>query len=175
MTTAAHNYPRILEEPVNDKGGVRIFFRDWPVIYVDHAVAVSVVIIAVTSAARAKNGGIPNLDIEFACHSSERAVSAIISVTSDIYKSCLDDENEARNQLDKTWASFAASDKARCIQPREYLPSYVEWLTCLELTRDVKEMRKGRPAPTSSDIHECPVVRFLEDGTITSVDTVCRR
>jgi hypothetical protein len=85
----------------------------------------------------------------------------------------LDDENDARAQLDKNWASFPASDKGRCIHPGEYLPSYVEWLTCLELTRDVKAMRKGRAAVTSSDINECPVVRFLEDGTITGVNTAC--
>jgi hypothetical protein len=25
-----------------------------------------------------------------------------------------------------------------------YLPSYVEWLTCLEMERDVRKMRQGR-------------------------------
>jgi hypothetical protein len=136
-------------------------------------IAAYAVTLATASAAPAKDGGLPKLDIEFACHSSQQAVSAVMSVTNDIYKSCLDDENDARNQLNKAWAQFPASDRARCIHPKEYLPSYVEWLTCLEMTRDVKAMRKGRPGPTSSDIHECPVVRFLEDGTITSVDTAC--
>jgi hypothetical protein len=137
-------------------------------------IAVSaVVILALASTAGAKDGGLPKLGIEYACHASEQAVAAIVSVTTDIYKSCLDDENDARAQLDKNWASFPASDKGRCIHPGEYLPSYVEWLTCLELTRDVKAMRKGRAAVTSSDINECPVVRFLEDGTITGVNTAC--
>jgi hypothetical protein len=137
-------------------------------------IAVSVVaVLAVASTAVAKDGGLPKLNIEYACHASEQAVSAVVSVTSDIFQSCLDGENDARNQLDKTWANFQASDKARCIHPKEFLPSYVEWLTCLEMTRDVKQMRKGRTAPTSSDSHECPVGRFLEDGTITSVDTAC--
>jgi hypothetical protein len=136
-------------------------------------IAVYAVTLAAASTSPAKDGGLPKLDMKFACRSSEQAVSAVISVTTDIYKSCLDDENDARDQLNKAWAEFPASDKARCIQPKEYLPSYVEWLTCLEMTRDVKTMRKGRPGPTSSDIHECPVVRFLEDGTITSVDTAC--
>jgi hypothetical protein len=137
-------------------------------------IAISVVaVLALASTAVAKDGGLPKLNVEYACHASEQAVAAVVSVTTDIYKSCLDDENDARNQLDKAWAKFLASDKARCINPKEFLPSYVEWLTCLEMTRDVKQMRKGRPAPTSSDAHECPVVRFLEDGTITSVNTAC--
>jgi hypothetical protein len=138
-------------------------------------IAVCALTLAAASAASAKNGGLPKLDIEFACRSSEQAVSAVISVTTDIYKSCLDDENDAQKQLSKAWAEFPTSDKGRCIHPQEYLPSYVEWLTCLEMTRDVRTMRKGRPAPTSSDIHECPIVRFLEDGTITSVETACER
>jgi hypothetical protein len=136
-------------------------------------IAVFAVTLAAASTAPAKNGGLPKLDIEFACRSSEQAVSAVISVTTDLYKSCLNDENDARDQLNKAWAEFPASDRGACIQPKEYLPSYVEWLTCLEMTRDVRAMRKGRPGPTTSDIHECPVVRFLEDGTITSVDTAC--
>jgi hypothetical protein len=79
------------------------------------------------------------------------------------------DEQAARDQLQKDWASFPASDKARCIQPKEYLPSYVEWLTCLEMTRDVRAMRKGQP-DTSTSVDKCPVVRFREDGTIVSVN-----
>lgn len=136
-------------------------------------IAVYAVALAAASTSLAKDTGLPKLNIEFACRSSEQAVSAVMSVTNDIYKSCLDDENDARNQLDKAWAEFPTSDRARCIHPQEYLPSYVEWLTCLEMTRDVRTMRKGRPGPTSSNIHECPIVRFLEDGTITSVETAC--
>jgi hypothetical protein len=137
-------------------------------------IAISVVaVLAGASTASAKDGGLPKLNIEYACHASEQAVAAVVSVTTDIYQSCLDDEKDARSKLDDTWTKFPASDKGRCIHPKEFLPSYVEWLTCLEMTRDVKEMRKGRAAPTSSDRSECPVVRYLDDGTITSVDTAC--
>jgi hypothetical protein len=132
----------------------------------------AVVILAVASTALAKDSGLPKLDIEYACHASEKAVAAVISVTTDIFKSCVDDENLAREQLDKNWATYPASDKARCIHPKEYVPAYVEWLTCLEMTRDVKVMRKDRPGPLSSG-DKCPVVRYLEDGTILSVDTAC--
>jgi hypothetical protein len=131
------------------------------------------VILVAASAAPAKDRALPRLDIEYVCHASAKAVAAVISVTTDIYKSCVDDENEAHKRLDQDWANFSASEKARCIQPKEFLPGYVEWITCLEMTRDVKVLRKGQSAQTSSDIHECPVVRFLEDGTITSVNTAC--
>ena len=139
-----------------------------------HGIAISaVVILALASTALAKDAGPPRLDVEYACRASEKAVSAVVSVTTDIFKSCLDDENAARDQLDRGWAKFPASDRSRCIHPSEFLPSYVEWLTCLEMTRDVREMRKGRPGATSSDLSECPLVRYLDDGTITSVQTAC--
>ena len=66
-------------------------------------IAISVgVTLLVVSTALAKDGGPPKLDMEYACHASEVAVSAVISVTTDIYQSCLNDENDARVQLDKS-------------------------------------------------------------------------
>lgn len=129
----------------------------------------AVVILAAGSAALAKGGDLPKLDIETACHASQQAVAAVITVTSDLFSSCMDDEKDARVQLDKNWATYPAADKTRCIQPKEYMPGYVEWLTCLEMERDVKAMRKEQPGPaTTTD--KCPVVRYLPDGTIVSVN-----
>ena len=129
----------------------------------------AVIILTAGSAALAKGGGLPKLDIERACHASEQAVAAVITVTSDMFSACVSDEKEAQDQLDKNWATYPAVDKARCIQPKEYMPGYVEWLTCIEMDRDVKVMRKEQPGPTSST-DKCPVVRYLQDGTIVSVN-----
>ena len=58
---------------------------------------------------------------------------------------CLETENKARQQLLKDWSTFQASDRAGCIQPNVYLPSYVEWLTCIEMNKSVREARgQGR-------------------------------
>src|ERR1700690_470199 len=110
----------------------------------------AIVILAAGSAALAKGGGLPKLDIEMACHASEQAVAAVITVTGDMFGSCVSDEKEARDQLDKNWTTYPAADRSRCIQPKEYMPGYVEWLTCLEMVRDVKVMRKERPGPMST-------------------------
>jgi hypothetical protein len=126
------------------------------------------ILLAAAATALAKDNGLPKLDIDYACHASEKAVTAIFSLTFDIFASCMSDEADARAQLEKNWASYPAADKARCIQPKEYLPGYVEWVTCLEMDRDVKAMRKGQPAVNTTN-DKCPVVRFKEDGTITSV------
>ena len=127
------------------------------------------VVLSAGSIAFAKDGGVPKLDTETSCHASQKAVAAIVTVENDIFGSCMNDEKDAHDLLDKNWATYPASDKARCIHPKEYMPGYVEWLTCLEMVRDVKAMRKGQPGPATT-VDKCPVVRYLEDGTILSVD-----
>ena len=127
------------------------------------------IILAAVSAALARDGGLPKLNIESSCRASANAVSASTGTTSDTLDSCVSDENDARKQLEKDWAMYQASDKARCIQPKEYTPSYIEWLTCLEMNRDVRVTRKGQPA-ISTSVDKCPAVRFRQDGTIVSVN-----
>jgi hypothetical protein len=55
---------------------------------------------------------------------------------------CLDSENKAREQLVKDWSTFASSDREGCIQTNVYLPSYIEWLTCFEMNKVVREARQ---------------------------------
>jgi hypothetical protein len=127
------------------------------------------VVLAAVATARAKDSGVPKLNTEYDCRASEKAMAAATGTGSDTFGSCMSDENDARKQLEKDWATYPASDKARCIQPKEYTPGYVEWLTCLEMERDVKAMRKGQPA-ISNSVDKCPVVRYRQDGTIVSVN-----
>jgi hypothetical protein len=53
---------------------------------------------------------------------------------------CEADEQQARDELQKEWGQFAAHDVAECNKETEVAsPSYVELLTCLEMSRDVKK------------------------------------
>jgi hypothetical protein len=125
--------------------------------------------LAAASTALAKDAGLPKLNTEHDCRASEAAMAAAIGTGSDTFGSCMSDENDARKQLEKAWATYPASDKARCIHPKEYTPGYVEWLTCIEMEQDVKAMRKGQPAIFTS-VDKCPAVRYRQDGTIVSVN-----
>jgi hypothetical protein len=52
---------------------------------------------------------------------------------------CLNDEKTAREDLAREWAQFSADDKATCTdETKNFNPSYVELLTCLETARDAK-------------------------------------
>jgi hypothetical protein len=130
-------------------------------------------ILTVVSTSLAKDAGPLKLNVESACRAAAKAVSASIGTTSDMFAPCMDDEKAALEQLKKNWATYPASDKAECIQPNDYVPGYVEWLTCLEMDAAVRVSRKGQPLITSSDPHGCPIVQFKQNGTISSVNTRC--
>ena len=86
--------------------------------------------------------GVPTIDIQKTCKAAA-VVTAGPSAQTDI-NICVSSEQKARDQLVKDWAQYAAADKTRCVQagPRVYLPSYIEWLTCLEMEMAVKKMRQ---------------------------------
>jgi hypothetical protein len=146
------------------------------------AFVTAAIMLGAASASLAKDGGPPNIDIQKTCRESSSALLGLTGNDSqDTFSTCMDDEQTARKQLVKDWATYPALAKAQCIQPKEYLPGYVEWQSCLEMTRDVIKMRKEQAvsAPASSDASrrssgrrtgseagECPIVQTTEDGSI---------
>jgi hypothetical protein len=64
----------------------------------------------------------------------------------EIQKRCADDETQARGQLQTEWTQFTPSARSQCIQETSMdgTPSYVEFLTCLEMERDVRIEREAR-------------------------------
>jgi len=86
---------------------------------------------------------VPTINIDETCRiASQVTVSLTGSSAANDLDICLKGEKEAREQMVKNWSSFEASDRAGCIQPNAYLPSYIEWLTCFEMNKQVREMRQ---------------------------------
>ena len=149
------------------------------------ATVAALIVIGSASTSLAKNGGgPPTIDIRKTCRENVNALGT--SLGSEIQQDmdvCLMDEQAARDQIIKDWASYPAIAKERCVQPKEYLPGYVEWHTCLELTRDVVKMRKEETSAASASgskrrasgrrngaaTGECPIVKYTEDGAIDYV------
>jgi hypothetical protein len=150
---------------------------------------VAVVALSFASAGAAKGVPLPRIDLQKLCRASQigglggRTDSGQGSVSS-----CVADEQDARNQLIKSWSSYPASARAECIKPGVYLPSYVEWLTCIQMTADARKLQADQPGETvgvgssgtpasrssrrragrraATPATECPVVHFNEDGSI---------
>jgi hypothetical protein len=141
----------------------------------------AVVILGAASAAVAKDSGPPNIDIQKTCRESSNALSGLTGNDNQDFAVCIRDEQAAREQLATDWANYSTLAKSACLKPLEFLPGYVEWQSCLEMTRDVIKLRQDQAAAartdsdangqspgrrTSSKSRECPVVQTAEDGSI---------
>ena len=93
-------------------------------------------------------GDVPALNMNPTC-SAAGAAGVIAGRTTE---SCLRDEEDARNQLQRQWPQYLAADRTRCAQSTSMsgVPSYVELLTCLEMAkgaRDLPDETVGWAAP----------------------------
>jgi len=89
-------------------------------------------------------GGLPSIDIQKNCRESSDALYG--SSPANVFDACVEDEKDAAAKLAREWASFPAADKARCVHAAIYLPSYVEWLTCIEGESTLRRIRKDSGA-----------------------------
>jgi hypothetical protein len=87
----------------------------------------------------------PNLDMRPGCRA---AVNAGVGLGRDM-DSCLRSEEAARDKLKEGWKNFLPGDRRSCTGMTQMggPPSYVEVLTCVEMARDVREIRKNQPDP----------------------------
>lgn len=137
---------------------------------------IAALVLGAASAALAKDGAPPNIDIQKTCRESSSALSALTGNNKQDVDTCISDEQAAREQLAKDWASYPALAKSACLKPNEFLPGYVEWLSCIEMTRDVIKMRKdqatadshagGQSSGGRTGSRECPIVKTGDDGSI---------
>ncbi|WP_035659264.1 hypothetical protein [Bradyrhizobium sp. STM 3809] len=83
----------------------------------------------------------PKFNIPANCRAELNGASAI----GETLASCIGDEQAARDQLSRQWAQYARDEKAVCISETSVdgTPSYVELLTCLELSSEAKARRKS--------------------------------
>jgi hypothetical protein len=95
---------------------------------------------------------VPTVDIQKTCQAAAGVMVSLLggSTTEQDVKGCLDSEQRAREQIIKDQSTYSSLDKSRCMRTMDYLPSYVEWLTCLEMERDVRKMKVGQPSTPST-------------------------
>jgi hypothetical protein len=123
------------------------------------ASAVGVLAIGVwASAAGAATGGppIPAFDIHAACNAL-RMVPEALSVDTgqpDALRHCVDAEQQARNELAREWTKFSPADRNLCVGESKsggVAPVYSELETCLQMTRDSRQLNNQQTGDNSGD------------------------
>ena len=93
---------------------------------------------------------VPQFDIARGCKIDSASAFDPAAGMSATIKRCVDDEQQAKDQLQAQWPNFASSDKATCITEAVGLksddsstpPSYVDLLTCLQDQQLARKLRK---------------------------------
>jgi hypothetical protein len=88
---------------------------------------------------------VPTFNVEPSCKGAAAASAQMVLAQS--YSACMDEENQARQQLVSSWQSFSAANRTRCAAESsgQGLASYVELLTCLQIAGGVP----GNMQPTT--------------------------
>jgi hypothetical protein len=88
---------------------------------------------------------VPIINIQETCRAAAGVMVNLMGSTTTTQSDvdmCLEVEDKSRQQMIADRSTFEPSDRAGCIQPNVYLPSYVEWLTCFEMNKVVREARQ---------------------------------
>jgi hypothetical protein len=95
--------------------------------------------------AAAKPDGVPRFDVARTCEDAQAFTGNDRNLA---YRGCMKDENEARAELTRKWAHFKPGDRKDCVaQGAAPVPSYVEILTCLEMSDEAEALYKPDGTP----------------------------
>lgn len=120
--------------------------------------------------ARARDADVPMINLDQRCRDSQRVMEMLGTNTApaDIFQGCKNGEEQALKQIREEWSKIPANVKSRCIAPMEFSPSYIEWQSCVEVDRDVRQIRKESSAGIAPP-KICPVIEIRQDGSVSSV------
>jgi hypothetical protein len=99
-----------------------------------------IALLALPDLASAQPDGVPRFDVARSCKDAQAYVGDDKSLA---YRGCMKDENDARAQLVQKWTHFKPGDRKDCVaQGAAPVPSYVELLTCLEMSDEAEALYK---------------------------------
>ena len=86
---------------------------------------------------------VPVYNVEPECQFTQSAVPS-----PENEKTCMREEQAARVKLEQKWASYPSADRQECVSESSTggSPSYVDLLTCLEMTADARAMQRKNKA-----------------------------
>ncbi|MGH6836875.1 MAG: hypothetical protein ACREC9_15370 [Methylocella sp.] len=95
-------------------------------------------ILVLPDLASAKPDGVPRFAVVRTCQEAQAYTGDDKNLA---YRGCMKDENDARAELARKWAHFKPGDRKDCVaQGATPVPSYVELLTCLEMSEEAEAL-----------------------------------
>ena len=94
----------------------------------------------------------PKFNVAPGCKAAA-AINQVMDLSvSQNYTSCMEDEEDARQQLVRNWSSFSPQDQARCVGQTQVngMPSYAEVLACLQVTANSPLVSPEKKSRTNS-------------------------
>ncbi|SRR6266566_4253098 len=117
----------------------------------------------------ARSDDIPTLDVNPVCRGIASQGELEVGLQQTSFQQCVQSEQSVRDEIKKEWSTFSADDKTHCITLATTggESSYTELITCMEMARDVRQLRseankssapaqQGLPAPVG---HRQPTPR----------------
>jgi len=104
------------------------------------------IILFTTFAAASKDAALPSIDLQKICGNRAKSIAEMLGdklATARIFDTCMKSEQDARAALIAAWKDIPPFYKTNCIKPNDYSPSYMEWISCLELNIAVKRARSN--------------------------------
>jgi hypothetical protein len=94
---------------------------------------------------------VPQFDIPRGCKVDSASAFDPVAGKDATIKRCMDDEQQAKDQLQTQWSGFGASDRAMCISETvgekadadATPPSYVDLLSCLQDQQQARKLPKN--------------------------------
>jgi hypothetical protein len=112
---------------------------------------ISAAIVMLTMSARAQE--IPKLGVEQLCHATSTQNISPLAATGNAkaaFDQCMQAERSYLEQVKKEWSTFTPADKQHCLSLAKTgggSASYAELITCLEMARDVRQLRGSSAKP----------------------------
>lgn len=86
------------------------------------------------ASAKPKSDGVPTFDVARSCKEARAYAGDDKELA---YRGCMKDEADARAEMVKKWNQFKPADRQDCVaQGAAPMPSYVEILTCMEMSEE---------------------------------------
>jgi hypothetical protein len=110
-------------------------------------------LLSLSDVAKAKPNAVPIFNVTPSCLEAREYAGDNKNLS---YQGCLKDEKDARAELQRKWTHFKSKDRKDCVaQGAAPMPSYVEILTCLEISDEASALYNpdgtARAKPESSN------------------------